>query len=166
MAHGLTLYFFLSSMMTGRFASVPSMENRPSTMSRIFFHGRCVFGWPWLMTSRNSSSSAFMSLCLNMRTFAPLSRTPYRIEAWLSSSEMTRQPLLTRPGMMFEFVAKPMELMSASSTPRNRATSASACWCRSRVPPSRREPPAEMPYRPMLVSTASAHGPLPCAKPR
>ncbi len=43
-------------------------------------------------------SRLFMSLCLKSRTSAPLMRTPNRMEAWLYSSEITRQPLLTSAG--------------------------------------------------------------------
>lgn len=68
-----------------------------------------------------------MSLCLNVRTFAPLNRTPIRIDAWFSSSEITRQPLPTSAGTMAEFVAKPIELIIASSSPTKLATSRSVC---------------------------------------
>jgi hypothetical protein len=50
-------------------------------MTRIFFHGLWVLGWPWEITSRSNASSACMSLCLNVRSDAPLRRTPKRIEA-------------------------------------------------------------------------------------
>lgn len=80
-----------------------------------------------------------------MRTFAPLSRTPNRIDAWFSSSEMTRHPLFTNAGMNVELVAKPIELINESSMPRNLATSDSHMTCKSLVPPSRRAPPVETP---------------------
>jgi hypothetical protein len=112
--------------MAGRLHMVPSIEYKPSTIRRIFFHGRCVRGWPCEMTSRRRFSSDFMLLCLNMRTLAPENRTPTRIDAWLSSSEMTRQPLPTTAGITVELVAKPMDTIVASSWPTNLATSASA----------------------------------------
>lgn len=71
------------------------------------------------MESRSNFSKAFMSLCLNVLTLAPLSRTPNRIEAWLNSSEMTKQPLLTKAGIVVEFVAKPIDTTMADSTPMN-----------------------------------------------
>ncbi len=39
------LYFLFSSMIPGRLKSVPSMLT-PETITRIFFHGQCVFGLP------------------------------------------------------------------------------------------------------------------------
>lgn len=39
-----TLYFFLSSMILGRLTRVPSILYKPSTMTRIFFHGLWVLG--------------------------------------------------------------------------------------------------------------------------
>ena len=107
-----------------------------------------------------------MSLCLNDRTAAPLSRVPNLIDEWLSSSEMTRQPLPTRAGMLVELVANPIDVMSASSLPTNLATSSSAWTWRSSVPASRRAPAAETPYRRMDSSTASAHPPVAAANPR
>lgn len=75
----------------------------------------------------------------------PLVRTPTRIDAWLNSSEITRDPLPTKAGMNVEFVANPIELINESSMPTKRATRASAVRCSSFEPPSKREPHAEIP---------------------
>jgi hypothetical protein len=45
-----TLYFFSSSSITRRLNHYTSVEKRHSAIRRIFFHGRCVRGWPWEMT--------------------------------------------------------------------------------------------------------------------
>jgi len=41
-----TLYFLFNSRMPGRLTNVPSILYNPSTMTRIFFQGRCVLGCP------------------------------------------------------------------------------------------------------------------------
>jgi hypothetical protein len=127
-------------MTTGRLTTVPSIEYRPSTMSRIFFHGRCVRGMPCEMHSRSRLSSSFMSLCLNCRMLAPDRRAPKRSDEWLYSSEMISVPAPAMAGIVVEFVAKPIEMMHASGWPTKRATRRSACACRSSEPAPRREP--------------------------
>lgn len=74
-----------------------------------------------------------MSLCLNHRTLAPLSRAPNRMDEWLNSSEMIKQPFPTNAGMVVELVAKPMDPTIADSVPANRATSFSVWTCKSVV---------------------------------
>lgn len=53
---GLTLYFFFNSTISGSRQISPSMLYIPSTMMIIFFHGRCVRGWPSTMLSRSTCS--------------------------------------------------------------------------------------------------------------
>jgi hypothetical protein len=161
-----TLYLSFNANTAGKFTIVPSIEYRPSTMTMIFFHGLCVFGWPCAITSLSRVSSAFISLCLNILTLAPLNLTPTRMLAWLSSSLMTKHPLPTRAGMIVLLVANPMDMIVAASTPTNLATNASVSSWRSIVPPLNRAPPLPTPYRLRLSSTTSAHPPLAWAKPR
>lgn len=134
-------------------------------MTRIFFQGRCVLGWPWEMTSRKSSRKLSILLCWKTRTEAPERRAPKTMEAWLSSSEIIKHPLLTRAGMVVELVAKPIETTMASSLPTKRATSCSNSLWTSLPPASARVLQVTLPRRRVASSTASAQGPEDWAKP-
>lgn len=126
-------------MISGRLTIDPSMEYKPSTMTRIFFQGRCVLGCPCEMTSVKSCRKSIMLLCLNTRIEAPDKRAPKTMELWFSSSLIIKQPcvskkyqssvphtffltLPTREGMVVELVANPIETQIASSLPTNSAT--------------------------------------------
>ena len=87
----------------------------PSICRKILLRGNHLTGFEkgnttnkWLMASLSRFSNDFRLLCLNILTLATLERTPNLIDAWLNSSEITRQPFPTKAGIMVEFVAKPM----------------------------------------------------------
>ena len=56
------------------------------------------------------------------------------MEEWFKLSLISKHPGPTSAGIVNEFVAKPIPKVSAASTPRNSATSASNSKCLSVVP--------------------------------
>ena len=177
-----TLNSRFNLIISGKFTIEPSIEYSPSTITTIFFQGRWVLGWPWEMASFSTFLKSIMLLCLNTRTEAPERRTPKMIELWLSSSLMTKQPcrescesqsclyrvltLLTRQGIVVEFVANPMETTIASSFPTKWATCFSRWRWMSSVPASIRVLELLMPYSVTHNSTLSAQYPSFCANPK
>ena len=76
----------------------------PSTITRIFVHGRRVRGRPIAIASRRMRSRSDGSLCANVRMCAPLARAPLTIEVWFSASEMMSEPFEASAGIVVELV--------------------------------------------------------------